>query len=585
MSDERYAHARGNWGSWYEYLFSCIGCLVGLGNIWRFPYICYKNGGGAFLIPYIILMCVCALPMMFLELSYSQYSNLGPGKVWMCCPLRFIPTGIGYGMVIFTTIVSIYYNVILAWTLYYFIMSFSSVLPWSHCSNEWNTPLCYTRIGQTNGSLNVIKVTNNIIDNDTAMTASEEFWQRKVLDISSSIETIGNIKWELALGLLSAWLMVFLCLIKGIKTSGKVMYVAATVPYLFLFVLFVNGMTLPGSKEGLLYYLIPRWADLGKLSVWGDAAVQMFYSAGIGWGGMATLASYNHFNNNCYRDGMFLPLIDVLTSWFAGMVIFATLGYMAKTAGVHIEEVISSGPGFAFMVYPEALSTLPLPQFWSVLFFLMLFTVGLDSQMVLVQTITSALTDSFPRLLQKRSTILTAFVCLTSFLLGMSCVTQGGIYVLTLIDWYCSSVSVMFLSLLEIVVVAWIYGADRLMDDVETMIGKRPNPVWKVMWKFITPSVIFLNFVFNATKMKPVEYANKAYPAWSIVFGWMIAIVSLVPIPLGIAKELALQKGGIFERIRGSIIPSANWKPAICNVNGNQDGIEFTSLPSQPTKY
>ncbi|XP_033764045.1 sodium- and chloride-dependent glycine transporter 2-like [Pecten maximus] len=580
MADGKQANARGNWNNWYEYLFSCIGCLVGLGNIWRFPYVCYKNGGGAFLIPYFFFMAVSALPLMLLEISYSQYSNLGPGRVWICCPLF---KGIGYGMVTLTGIVSIYYNVILAWTLYYFGMSFSSVLPWSHCNNEWNSPDCYTRIGRTNNSVtfNTTGETYNKTENRTAMTSSEEFWQRNVLDISDNVETMGGIRWQLALALFAAWIAVFLCLIKGIKTSGKVVYVAATVPYIFLLTLFIRGMTLPGSKDGLLFYLIPRWSDLGKLSVWGDAAVQMFYSAGIGWGGMATLASYNNFNNNCYRDAMLLPLLDALTSWFAGMVIFATLGYMANEAGVHIGDVVASGPGIAFMVYPEALSTLPLPQLWSVLFFLMLFTVGLDSQMVHVQTITGALTDNFPNLFRSRKTTLTAGVCLTGFLLGIPCVMQGGIYVLTLIDWYCASVSVMFLSLLEVVVIAWVYGADRLMKDIEMMIGYRPNPLWKIMLRFIAPSIIFFIWVFSVAKLEPVEYDEQSYPEWSISIGWFIAIMSLVPIPVGIVRELFTRKGGIAERFRASIIPSPQWKPAVCQVNGNKEALEYLTVHSE----
>ncbi|XP_060068556.1 sodium- and chloride-dependent glycine transporter 2-like [Ylistrum balloti] len=579
MSDGKRENKRGNWNSWYEYLFSCIGCLVGLGNIWRFPYVCYKNGGGAFLIPYFFFMAVSALPLMLLEISFSQFSNLGPGKVWICCPLF---KGIGYGMVTLTGLVSIYYNVILAWTLYYFGMSFSSVLPWSHCDNEWNSPDCYTRMGFVNNSVtdNVTQTAINRTVNRSAITSSEEFWQRNVLDISDSIDTMGGIRWQLGLTLLAAWLAVFLCLIKGIKTSGKVAYVAATIPYVFLLTLFIRGMTLPGSTDGLLFYLIPRWSDLGKLSVWGDAAVQMFYSAGIGWGGMATLASYNSFNNNCYRDAMLLPLVDALTSWFAGMVIFATLGYMANQAGVHIGDVVASGPGIAFMVYPEALSTLPLPQLWSSLFFLMLFTVGLDSQMVHVQTITGMFTDNFP-IFRSRNTILTACVCLIGFLLGIPCIMQGGIYVLTLIDWYCASVSVMFLALLEVTVIAWIYGCDRLLKDIEMMIGYKPNPLWNVMLRFIAPAVIVFISVFSAVKLEPVEYAKQSYPDWSVGVGWIIAIAALVPIPMSMFRELYIRKGGMMERIRASTQPSPDWKPAVCQVNGNTEALDYITVPSQ----
>ncbi|KAK3105170.1 hypothetical protein FSP39_018821 [Pinctada imbricata] len=380
---------RGNWSTWYEFMFSCIGCMVGLGNIWRFPYVCYKNGGGAFLVPYFIFMFLCAMPLIFIELTYSQYSNLGPGKVWICCPLF---KGIGFAMITLTCIVSLYYNVILAWTLFYLGNSFFPTIPWGNCNNDWNTPACYTRGSSVNDNTSLFSnsttnVTYAALNSSTTVTSlykpkpsTEEFWEYKVLELSDGIDDVGVVRWELLLCLFFAWLAVFLCLIKGIKTSGKVMYVAATIPYLFLIILLGRGLMLPGAVEGLKYYLIPRWEDLKKFSVWGDAAVQMFYSAGLGWGGIATLASYNNFNNNVYRDAMIIPVIDILTSWFAGMVIFVTLGFMAHEANVHIGTVVKDGPGIAFMVYPEALSKMPLPQLWSILFFFMLFTVGLDSQ-------------------------------------------------------------------------------------------------------------------------------------------------------------------------------------------------------------
>ncbi|KAK3592462.1 hypothetical protein CHS0354_001581 [Potamilus streckersoni] len=511
---------RGNWKNWFEFIFSCIGCLVGLGNIWRFPYLCYRNGGGAFLIPYFFFMVVCSLPMFLLEMSYAQYSNLGPGRVWICCPLF---KGVWYGMIILTGIVSIYYNVIIAWTLYYLVMSFNSVLPWSTCDNYWNTVFCYHRSkvqvdvvnsSTFNASIEVgtghyqnqflVSPSNHSNEmhptlfggngsNVTFMThfkgktSTEEFWEWKVLQLTPGIENIGIVRWELMLCLLVAWLAVFLSLIKGIKSSGKVMYVAATVPYVLLLVLLIRGATLPGAWDGFKYYIVPRWVELKSVTVWGDAAVQILYSTGIGWGGIATLASYNNFNNNIQRDALVLPIIDAVTSLFAGCVIFVNLGHMAYKTDVPIETVVSQGPGLAFMVYPEALSHLPIPQLWSVLFFLMLFTVGIDSQIVHVQTLTSALQDSFPKYMLKRTMSLTLVLCVTLFALGLGCVTQGGVYVLQIFDWYCASVSVMFLSLIECLVMAWVYGAKRLSNDIKMMIGKPIFPLWRIFWMFITP--------------------------------------------------------------------------------------------------
>ncbi|XP_062600633.1 sodium- and chloride-dependent glycine transporter 1-like [Saccostrea cucullata] len=561
---------RGNWKSWWEFLFSSVGCLVGLGNIWRFPYICFKNGGGAFLIPYFIFMFLCAMPMMFLEMTFSQYSNLGPGRVWICCPLL---KGIGHGMVVLTGIVSTYYNVILAWALYYFGMSFFPKLPWTSCDNDWNTEFCELR-GMNSSLPNYTLFTKDDNVNITLPSSAEEFWTGNVLDISDGIGNPGTVRWQLLLCLLAAWLAVFLCLFKGIKTSGKVVYVAATVPYLFLLILFIRGLTfnIDGAAKGLEVFLIPRWEDLLRFNVWCDAAVQMFYSAGLGWGGIATLASYNSFNNNVFRDAMILPVVDVVTSVFAGCVVFVTLGFMAEEAGVSIDKVVKSGPGIAFIVYPEAVSKLPLPQLWAVLFFIMLFTVGLDSQMVHIQTLTGALHDNFPKALNKWKTSLTGILCFIGFLLGIPCITQGGIYVLTLIDWYCASVSVMLLTLLEVTSLAWLYGVERIYKDLEMMIGYKPTPLWKIMWLFVTPLVILIIWIVSLIRYSPVEYGDYKYPSYAVGIGWVIAILSLVSIPVGMVTTL-LNTGDnstpLLQRLRLSLQPTKDWKPAIQTLPGD----------------
>ncbi|XP_062600042.1 sodium-dependent proline transporter-like, partial [Saccostrea cucullata] len=210
-------------------------------------------------------MFLCAMPMMFLEMTFSQYSNLGPGRVWICCPLL---KGIGHGMVVLTGIVSTYYNVILAWALYYFGMSFFPKLPWTSCDNDWNTEFCELR--DMNSSLpnsTLFTLEDNV--NITLPSSAEEFWRGNVLDISDGIGNPGTVRWQLLLCLLAAWLAVFLCLFKGIKTSGKVVYVAATVPYLFLLVLFIRGLTfnIDGAAKGLEVFLIPRWEDLLRFNV------------------------------------------------------------------------------------------------------------------------------------------------------------------------------------------------------------------------------------------------------------------------------------------------------------------------------
>jgi solute carrier family 6 (neurotransmitter transporter, glycine) member 5/9 len=128
---------RGNWTGRFDFLLSLLGYSVGLGNVWRFPYLCYNNGGGAFLIPFTIMLIIAGLPLMFMELSFGQYASLGPVAIYKrFCPLF---SGLGYAMIMVSGIVMLYYNLIIGWTIFYMFASLSKELPWQNCKNEWST--------------------------------------------------------------------------------------------------------------------------------------------------------------------------------------------------------------------------------------------------------------------------------------------------------------------------------------------------------------------------------------------------------------------------------------------------------------
>uniref|UniRef100_A0A6Q2Y0T8 Transporter n=1 Tax=Esox lucius TaxID=8010 RepID=A0A6Q2Y0T8_ESOLU len=128
---------RGKWGSKIEFLLAAAGHIVGLGNVWRFPYLCYKNGGGVFFVPYIVFLFTCGTPLFFLETSLGQYTSQGGITCWRkICPLF---EGLGYGSQVVVLYTGVYYIIILAWAFLYLFSSFSSELPWASCKNSWNT--------------------------------------------------------------------------------------------------------------------------------------------------------------------------------------------------------------------------------------------------------------------------------------------------------------------------------------------------------------------------------------------------------------------------------------------------------------
>jgi len=528
---------RGHWGSRAEFLLSCVGYSVGLGNVWRFPFLAYENGGGAFLVPYIILLILVGKPLYFMEAALGQYGQVGPLQVWS----EMLPGGVGVGvsMVIISMIVSIYYNVIMAYCLYYLFNSASTVLPWTVCDPEWSDARCYVR-----GEKNNIPVEESICIVDsvlgscsevTPQTSEEQFWRRKVLDVRESglgdFCDIGEVKIDLAFYLMIAWIVVLACLSKGVKSSGKVVYFTATFPYIILLVLMVMGLTLPGADQGLYYLFVPEWEKLASFIVWRRAAGQVFFSLGISWGGIIMFGSYNQFRSKVHIDAHIISLIDFLTSLIASVVIFSTLGHSAQQLGVPVDQVVSGGQGLAFIAYPEALSHLPAPHFWSVIFFLMLFLLGLDSQFALFETVTCAVFDTFPSL-RRNKMVVTSLMCMTCFIMGLPCVTQSGQYVLDLMDTYGASLSVMIIAVAEIVMVMWVYGVNTFCKDLKYMLGVAPGWYFKACWAVVSPLILVLIFLSACGEWELPAYGTLSYPAWAHTTGWVLTLVSVLQIPI-----------------------------------------------------
>ncbi|KDR19029.1 Sodium- and chloride-dependent glycine transporter 2 [Zootermopsis nevadensis] len=304
------------------------------------------------------------------------------------------------------------------------VSSFATEVPWSKCDPEWaDMTTCYVRGSRASQEGNSSWGNRSIGSNSTnPETASLQYWERHVLHLSSGIDNVGPIKWDLALCLLFSWVVVVLCLVKGIKTSGKVVYFAATFPYVILFILLVTGLLQEGSLTGILYFITPTWEKLLDIQVWQAAAGQMFFSLSVSMGGLIMYSSYNDFRNNVYRDALVVSVLDTLTSIISGMVAFSILGAMAHDLQVPIEQVVKEGPGLAFVAYPEALLRLPVPQLWSVLFFLMLFVLGLDSEFALLENVLTSISDEIT-VLRNHKLAFCISIAVLCYLVGLSCVT------------------------------------------------------------------------------------------------------------------------------------------------------------------
>ncbi|XP_068188384.1 sodium-dependent neutral amino acid transporter B(0)AT3-like [Antennarius striatus] len=578
---------RPKWDNKVQYLLTCIGFAVGLGNVWRFPYLCQTYGGGAFLIPYLIALVFEGLPLLYLELAIGQRLRMGSIGVWnSISPLL---GGVGIASMFVSFLVSLFYNTILAWVLWYFFHSFQNPLPWSECPLTEN---------QTGYNVECEK-----------STPVNYFWYRTTLNISEDIDTSGSLQWWMVTCIASAWCVVYICFIKGIDSMGKAVYVTATFPYLVLTIFLVRGITLPGATDGLMYLFTPDWTKLQNPQVWLDAATQIFFSLSVAFGGLIAFSSYNSEKNNCERDAVLVGVINSATSLYASIPIFSILGFKATNAYNacrernivalinHFEisdrnltldtyeewfdhlnnsypdivgnltticnlqdflDQSASGTGLAFIAFTEAVIAMPGSQIWAILFFIMLFSLGLSSMFGNIEGIITPINDLkiLPKWIPHE--VVTAMICLVSFLFALIFTMRSGNYWVEVFNGYVGSVPLLIIAVFEIIAVIYVYGMKNFSDDIFFMTGSRPNIYWKTCWMVISPlmlMVVLVAYVVIQAQKQPMypawnpafdsfpKYDVQPYPDWVFAIIILLCVLPVISIPLvGIYKYIHIRK-------------------------------------------
>uniref|UniRef100_A0A182JYU5 Transporter n=1 Tax=Anopheles christyi TaxID=43041 RepID=A0A182JYU5_9DIPT len=605
---------RDQWGKGVEFLMSCIAMSVGLGNVWRFPFVALENGGGAFVIPYIIVLLLVGKPVYYMEMIIGQFSSRGSVKVYDMAPIM---RGVGYGQILSTTIVTTYYASLMATTLRYLFDSFQSILPWAVCEDSWagscipsgshNTTIASDQNGVGYGQLFSVTALityysslmaliarymidsfmnplpwaqcrpewqPNCIDSDTGaipndsiagrpLTSSSEFYFTKVVlkELDGIDDGIGLPDLRLTLFLVLSWSLVFLTLIKGVKSSGKASYFLALFPYVVMTVLLIRACTLPGAVDGIVYFLKPQWDKIYDPKVWYAAVTQCFFSLSICFGNIIMYSSYNKFRHNVYRDATIVTSIDTFTSLLAGCTIFGILGHLAHVTGkTDVGNVVKSDAGLAFISYPEAIAKFEvLPQAFSVLFFLMLFVLGIGSNVAMTSCVMTVIKDQFPKV---RNWQAATIIAICGVLLGSIYVTPGGQYVLKLVDYYGASSIALVLAIAELIAIGWVYGVDRLCKDTEFMLGHRPNLYWRLCWRWITPLLMFVILIYNLATLEPLMYKQYVYPTIAYSIGWCIFAFGLLQLPIWGVYAIYKQSGkSLNEKIKNAFKPTAAWGP------------------------
>ncbi|CAF0804036.1 unnamed protein product [Rotaria sp. Silwood1] len=573
---------RDSWDHKIEFLLAVIGYAVDLGNVWRFPTAVYLNGGGAFFIPYFILLLFGGLPLFYMELALGQYHRSGIFTVWKyICPLV---KGVGWATLLINFMMAMFYNTIISWAVFYLVKSFNSIgseLPWKHCGHSWNTACCVaadiTEYENKVESANITKqLFNKTTINTTPLTtksmeycnrsvySTEEYFYRRLqeVDKADGFNNLGKIKWELALYLLIVFVIVYFALWKGIKSSGKAVWITAIAPYIVLIILLIRGITLSGASIGIEFYLKPKIELLKSFTIWNAAATQIFFSLGPGFGVLLALSSYNKFHNNCYRDALITSTINCATSLLAGFVVFSTLGHMASVSRKTIQEVIEDqGSELVFIVYPHTIALMKWSSLWSILFFFMLITLGIDSTFGGLESIITGLCDEFPNILGRHRSLVVLGVLVICYLGALPTCTYSGDYIVNLMNEIVVAPAILLVVFIECIAVSWFYGVNRLANDIKAMIGARPSLFWRSIWYLISPIFLLMifcismdNLLFGNIRIKRLSLRN--LPTIVQVWSYLMVFVPILCIPAYAIYKLIVTPGKDFdERLQRSIQP------------------------------
>jgi NSS family neurotransmitter:Na+ symporter len=473
---------REQWGSRAGFVLAAVGSAIGLGNIWRFPYMAYENGGGAFLIPYIFALLTAGIPFMILEFGMGQKYRGSAPKVFRALGAKW--EWLGWMQVMVALIISIYYVAVIGWTINYTGFALNT---------SWGSD-------------------------------PKAFFFGDYLGLTDSPLHLGSIRWPILAACTLAWGITWLAITsgvrKGIERACKIL-----IPLLFLLVLILIArvVNLPGAISGLNYLFNPDFSKLADFSVWADAYGQIFFSLSIGFSIMLAYSSYLPEDSDISNNAAMTVFINCGFSLLAGVMIFSVLGNMANATGQDISDVAGAGVGLAFITIPAAINTMPAPVFVGTLFFLCLTMAGLSSHISIVEAVSSSFIDKFG--LSRRRTA--SLVCLMGYILTLVFTTGGGLLILDIVDHFINNLCILGLALAEISLMSYVVGLDDMNAHVNKVSDFQVGTAWKLCLKLITVAVLGYTFVMNLVTDFGTPYGGYAERDL-VVLGWSLLPVAFV---------------------------------------------------------
>lgn len=484
-TDPQNSRVREAWGSQRGFLLAAIGSAIGLGNIWRFPGVAYSNGGGAFMVPYLIALLCVGIPFLLLDYAIGhRFRGTSPLAMKRIHPKAEV---LGWWHVVICFVITVYYAVILAWAVSF--IYYSTTLAWG---------------------------------DDPKKFFLKTYLQAAAPDDFSIVPV-----WTIFIPLLLVWVIVLVTLARGIQSGIEALTKLFIPLLLVLFVLIViRAVTLPGATDGLTALFTPKWSALMDAKVWMQAFAQIFFSMSIGFGIMITYASYLKRNSNLTGTGLVAGFANSSFELLAGIGVFSALGFMAHSEQTTIGKLEGlTGPILSFVTFPKIISTMPLGNVFGVLFFVCLFLAGITSLLSLVQVISGAFQDKFGWSTKKASVI----VCVVSMIVSLLVFsTATGLPALDTVDAFINQIGVVTAAIsVAVLVTIGVPMLSRLREHLNSVSSVKIGRFWEYMIGYVIPALLTAMFIQGMLDLIVKPYGD--YPQWWIlIFGWGVIIVGFI---------------------------------------------------------
>ncbi len=443
------AQKRENWGSKTGFILAAAGSAIGLGNIWKFPYIAGENGGASFIIVYLICIAIIGLPVLIAEILIGRTTQRDPvGAFYKLSNSKFWASVGGMGIVGGFLILS-FYAVIAGWALGY-----------------------------------IVEAIKGSFFNFTEPTSSANYFN----------DLVGNIFWILGyfiLFMLITVVIVWKGIQKGIERGSKIM-----MPILFvlLIILMIRGLTLEGAEHGMKFLWDPDWSKIGPQSVL-IALGHAFFTLSLGMGAMLTYGSYMSKKTSVPNSALQIVFLDTLIALIAGIAIFTSV------FAVGLDP--AAGPGLIFHTLPSVFIKMPGGYIFSILFFVLLTIAALTSSISLLQVVVSYFVDE--RGWQRHRAVIVVASVIT--LLGVPSALSFNVLsdfkflgknFFDIVDFMASNVLLPLGGLLISIFVGWVWGFDKVLvnlrEGAENLFDNNPWVIkfWKIFLRYFAPILIFL---------------------------------------------------------------------------------------------